>query len=56
MIIPTEQRSPEIVGPDPVLIKLAHRIMDQNGQILAMNSDLMKVLSNPVIILRDEKP
>ena len=40
------------VKPDPELMALTKRVMDQNDAILRMNGRLMDMLASPVLLVR----
>jgi len=42
----------EQVKPDPELIALTKRVMDQNDAILRMNGRLLDMLTSPVLLVR----
>lgn len=38
----------ERIGPDPDLLRLVDKIVDQNTKILEMNAELLKAFTTPV--------
>lgn len=44
----------EVRGPDPEIMDLTKRIVEQNGKVLAMNERLLVLLSSPAIFVDAE--
>ena len=44
-----------LVPPDPTCLEIAQKLIEQNGQILRMNIDLLKVLSLPMYYIKREQ-
>jgi hypothetical protein len=40
---------PEIINPDPKLIEIAEKVIEQNNRILAMNESLLLKLTSPIV-------
>jgi hypothetical protein len=44
----------ETTKPDPELMALTRRVVDQNNAILRMNMRLLDMLTSPLLVVRDK--
>ncbi len=54
--IGNEIETVEQMKPNPELIAMTKRVMDQNDAILRMNGRLLDMLTSPILLVRKESP